>query len=176
MKHLSDVVNCWIPTAVSALTWKSVLLAAIKLFATAKLGVQLDTDHQVISAPSGYCILATAQQDYDGRRRFHEVFSTLFRSLTRSKFFENAACVATIDLVRKSSKSEPSWRFLSCLKFCRVSDFWGKFDFWERFCCFWYVLTRSRISRIILLILLSNCQYGHLRSLFKESTVAFGVP
>ena len=72
--------------------------------------------------------------------KFFDVFSldVLFlRSLARSKIFEKTACVAAIDLVRKSSKSEPSSQFFGRLKFCPVSDFSGKFDFWGVFLLFW---------------------------------------
>ena len=89
--------------------------------------------------------------------KFFDVFSldVLFlRSLARSKIFEKTACVAAIDLVRKSSKSEPSSQFFGRLKFCPVSDFSGKFDFWGVFCCFGDVLIRSMISMIIMLIML----------------------
>ena len=71
---------------------------------------------------------------------FFDVFSldVLFlRSLARWKIFEKTACVAAINLVRKSSKSEPSSRFFGRLKFCPVSDFSGKFDFLGHFLLFW---------------------------------------
>ena len=71
--------------------------------------------------------------------KFFDVFSldvSFLRSHARSKFFEKTACVAAINFVRKSWKSEPSSRFFGRLKFCPVSNFWDKFDFWMRFLLF----------------------------------------
>ena len=55
--------------------------------------------------------------------KFFDVFSldvSFLRSLARSNIFEKTACVAAIDLVRKSPKSDSSSRFFGRLKILDV--------------------------------------------------------